>query len=288
MKRILIMLVGVCCMFSPAFSEVDNGKKGVFFCTVDTDSELGSIVFNSKIQCSDNTLSAYYYKEIVVKQKDSLAHSHIRHCFNMLGTSHNRTNVSIDEQLLILNVHETLGYYPTDMTITINGTTGYKGHIQNEGFWLFNPTIRDNFTVSCTSVLEEGMSGFRKNTPSADDVDDFWNELSSKMHEDVKLHPIHDMLKHSCCSVAFGSLRAVRDDAVLDFNPNLADIKKRRFNICGKGIPFDAQDDTTWESSKGVSRALLDAFLILPKAAWNKMKSFMPTSAPRVEQDDNI
>jgi hypothetical protein len=74
------------------------------------------------------------------------------------------------------------------------------------------------------------------------------------------------MLKHSFCSIAFGSLRAVRDDTVLDFNPNLADIK-RRFNIlCGKRECLLMHRMTLHMSLvRELAEHLLDAFLILPK-----------------------
>jgi hypothetical protein len=80
MKRILGIVVSLCCMFSPAFSEFSNGRKGVFFCSVDTDSNIGNILFGSKIQPGNNTLAEYYYTTIVAKKGDSFAHSNIRHC----------------------------------------------------------------------------------------------------------------------------------------------------------------------------------------------------------------
>lgn len=294
MKRILGVVVSLCCMFSPAFSEVSKGKKGVFFCTADTDSNIGSIVFGSKIQPGNNTVADYYYREIVVKHKDSFAHSGIRHCWNMLGTEHTANITGIFAGQQVLNVHASLGFYPTGDNITVDGVTGYRGHLRDEGFWLFDREIINKFTISCTPVLQEGMSSFRRSNPNAiasiDDVDDFWLQVYNKMHGHVRSHLIHNITENNCCRAAFvGGLRAVRDDSALDFTPNLADIKKRRFNICGRGIPFDAQDDTKLEYSKGASRALLDAFLILPKSAWNKIKKVIstPYPSPSVDSAEN-
>jgi hypothetical protein len=124
----------------------------------------------------------------------------------MLGTQYyNVTGVNPDSQ--VLRVHSSLGFYPTGDNITINGTTGYRGHLRDEGFWLFNPTIRDNFTISCTPVLQEGMSNFRRSNPMAiaslDDIDNFWEQVQNKMRVHVRLHPIRNITENSCCSVAF-------------------------------------------------------------------------------------
>jgi hypothetical protein len=276
-------------MGSPVFPEFSTGKKGVYFCTVDTDSNIGSLVFGSKIQPGNNALADYYYGEIAVKRKDGFAHSNIRHCWNMLGTEHttNITGASVGQQAL-LNVHASQGFYPTGESMTMDGITGYRGHLQDEGFWLFDRKIINEFTVSCTPVLQEGMSNFRRSNPDAiasvDGVDDFWLQTYNKVYKHVRLHPIHNISENNCCRAAFvGGLRAVRDDSALDFNPNLSDIKKRRFNICGSGIPFDAQDDTKLEYSAGVSRTLFDAFLIIPKVVKKKISSLLPSPSPTRE-----
>jgi hypothetical protein len=91
----------------------------------------------------------------------------------------------------------------------------------------------------------------------------------------------------NCCSVAFGSLRELRKDNSTDIcRPDLSKIKKRSFNVFGRGIKFDAEDDSYFDYVKGGSRILFDSITMFPKVLVRTFNDLTSTPTPTLTGGD--
>jgi hypothetical protein len=234
-------------------STEDGKKLGIFFCTCD----LGAS--ESKVQHSDKNLAGYPDSFIVIDREDSSRYSPLRHCFVMagyeLGGTYNK---------LVIEVIFSLGYYNIGANI---------GMVQREDDWLLNAGVRKKYVISCTPVIQEGMVGINKANPKAGvtrkDVNDIWYKLRDEM---TAADSIYDRDTNNCCTVAFEALRKVRDENK-DFSIDLSHIKKRNFNIFGRGISFDPKDDFVSDYIEGSSKLIGDGVSVVPKIVVRKIDS---------------
>jgi hypothetical protein len=208
------------------------------------------------------------YKDsfILVDKGDSLRHKHLRHCFVLLATELKETAKS--DGKLALNVLESSGYY-YDLVRD-------RGTIYSEDAWLLNASERNKYTVSCTPIVQERVLGQGRErdgviTVNDDEIQRIWNEIQKEMRDDAIKNPYYDRDAHNCCSVSFDSLRAIKKRMAGIVLLDLSGINKRSFNIFGRGIVFDNNDDSYFEYVKGGARLSSDLISVIPKVIVNKL-----------------
>lgn len=228
-------------------TEKNQSKKGIYFCTRDVEEDISG--WSPPVK-SDKSWKDYTESVIVVENSDSTKHKYLRHCFVLLAKEISRAGDAGDKLVLEIPHGFSQGYYPI-------GGDKSKGHVSSEDFWLFDKKARDERTVSCTPLIQEGDKDKKKNSADAllineDDLYSVWDVLIQAMSDDSKKTPIWDRYTHNCCTVAFESLRKVTNDS--DYLLSLSSINKRSFNVFGCGISFDFNDDTFLGYVQGVGR----------------------------------
>jgi hypothetical protein len=260
-------------MFSLSFSaKMPNitGTTGVYFCTRDALTDI-SVIDSLKVGDINVVGGINLYDSILVaKYKDSRWHQIARHCF-VLKAAEVGGIEGMPKDILALRLVSTLGCSPVGVNTMECGNENYEN--------------LNNVTVSCISLIQEGMKIRRSNLTvpvSKQDVSDVWAELYTEFNKYEKANPVYDRFKNNCCSACLTSLRAVRDSNSTDFNIDLSVINVRDFNFLGCGIKFDPKAESSLDYAEGSCRFLSDIVTSpFKKIFFVKRKQFvMPTPAP--------
>ena len=266
MKKLLktVLIIGCFISCSVVSIVVKANLEGIYFCTCDLSFS------EEKEQRSNKSFPGYGNSYIVISKDDDPRHKHLRHCFLLYGTE-------IDSSLgkLILYISAAAGYY-RDYTD--------RGIIAGEN-WLLVPDERDQYVISCTPVVKEGDKLDLSHTVDSKDITTLWGELYINMLKNRG--SIYDRDTNNCCTVAFNSLREVSKINVLGLSLDLSDIKKRNFNIMGRGIVFDKGDDNFFRYVEGGSRVIKDVLLAVPKVAVRKTKEITGSEHLEIEHLDD-
>jgi len=249
--------------------DFEKSSAAIYFCTRDVEE------YESTGIPSDKSLDNYPDSIIVVGNKDSTKHKYLRHCFVLLANEIVVDSSTNNDLILKIGTGFSLGYYPSG---------GGRGTVLSEDGWLFDKKKRDERAVSCTPIeISKKIDG---DIPlDENDIYSAWYTIKIKMDEDLAKNPYFDRFKHNCCSVVFERLRRANKES--DYSFDLSNIKKRNYNILGRGISFSRSDDSTMDYVVGCGKLSKGVFRTIKIIVMKKIQ-FDNSNNQKSDNDDEL